>query len=138
MPLLLVHAGATCFLAGLCWLVQLVVYPSFHTVGPTSAWPQFHAEHERRLAAVIAIPWATQGITLALLLLRREGSLPLLAAASVCALGPVLATVAGAVPIHQRLLPFDPALVRRLLRVNALRTALWTAGAVFSLLLVVR
>ncbi len=138
VPLLLVHAGATCFLAGLCWLVQTVLYPGFRTVGPTTAWAQFHADHSRRLAAVIALPWATQGITLALLLVQHRRPLPLLAAAAVCALGPVILTVAFAVPLHERLASFDPDLMRRLLWVNAQRTLLWTAGAVISLLLVMR
>jgi hypothetical protein len=138
MQLLLIHAGATCFLAGLCWLVQVVVYPSFFIVGPTDAWTRFHDQHGRRLAGVIAVPWATQGVSLAVLLVQHDRPLPLLGGAAVCAAGPVLLTVGLAVPLHDRLGSFDADVVRQLLRVNALRTVLWTSGAVFSLLLLAR
>lgn len=136
MTLLLVHAGATCALAGLVWVVQLVVYPAFLAVGPTPGWPAYHAEHSRRMALVVTAPWAVQGLSLAALLLRGDGPVWLLAALSVCALATVVVTVAVSVPIHQRLGTYDEQLARRLLRTNWWRTAAWTLGAALSLLLV--
>jgi hypothetical protein len=136
VTLLLVHAGATNFLAGLAWVVQVVVYPAFLEVGPTAAWADYHAAHSRRMVRVVTLPWAVQGGTLAALLVLHRDPLWLLAALSVCALATVLLTVAGAVPIHQRLLPYDAAKVRRLLAVNAARTAAWTVGAALSLVLI--
>jgi hypothetical protein len=54
--LLLVHAVATAWLAGLVWTVQLVVYPGFGGTGPTAAWVAVHDAPgpglgRRRLAA---------------------------------------------------------------------------------------
>jgi hypothetical protein len=134
--LLLVHAGSTCFLAGLAWVVQVVVYPAFLEVGATAVWAGYHAAHSRRMVRVVTGPWAVQGGSLAALLILQDDPSWLLAALSVCALATVLLTVAGAVPVHQQLAVFDEAKVRRLLRVNAVRTAAWTIGAVLSLVLV--
>ncbi|MGZ6825753.1 MAG: hypothetical protein ACXVGH_03090 [Mycobacteriales bacterium] len=136
MLLLLVHAGATCALAGLVWVVQLVVYPAFLAVGPTPGWPAYHEAHSRRMALVVTVPWAVQGVSLAALLLRGQGPAWLLAALSVCALATVVVTVTVSVPLHQRLGAYDERLARRLLRTNWWRTAAWTVGAVLSLLLV--
>ncbi len=45
MSLLLVHLTSTAVLAGLVWVVQLVVYPAFRLVGPSPAWAAYHAAH---------------------------------------------------------------------------------------------
>jgi hypothetical protein len=135
VTLLLLHAGSTCLLAGLVWVVQLVVYPAFLEVGPTGAWAAYHAAHSRRMVRVVTLPWAVQGGSLAALLLVHRGDRFLLTALSVCAVATVLLTVAGAVPIHQQLATYDAAKVRRLLRINGLRTAAWSVGAVLSLAL---
>ena len=137
--LLWTHAGATTALAGLVWVVQLVVYPSFRVVGPTAAWPALHAHHTRAMGAVVGLPWAVQGLSLAALLVRRPAgtTLPLLLATGVLAATTVLVTVASSVPLHTRLSrAYDDALARRLVATNWLRTAAWTAGAACSLVLV--
>ncbi len=135
MALLLVHAAATCALAGLVWLVQLVVYPSFLLVGTTPAWPAVHAAHTRWITPVVAIPWAVQGVSLALLLLRG-GLTPLLVLTGVLALTTVLVTVVVSVPLHSRLgLAYDEAAAVRLVRTNWLRTAAWTGGAICAVVL---
>jgi hypothetical protein len=126
--LLLVHLTATAALAGLVWVVQLVVYPSFRVVGPTPAWPAVHAAHGRAITPVVGVAWAVQGVTVAALLLR-DGPTPLLLLAGLLALMTVVVTVAVSVPLHARLAQgYDDDAVRRLVRTNWLRTAAWTAG----------
>lgn len=134
MLLLEVHALVTCALAGLCWAVQVLIYPAFRVVGPTPSWPAYHAAHSRRIAALLALPWAAQGVTLVGLLLR-EGLTPLLLVTSGAALLTVVVTVAVAVPLHNTLVPYDDHRAVRLLRANAWRTAAWSVGAVCSVLL---
>jgi hypothetical protein len=125
--LLQAHLVATAVTAGMVWVVQLVVYPGFRAVGPTAAWSAYHRRHTCAMAAVIALPWAVQGLTVALLLLRRTGPLVLLTAA--LAALTVLVTVVVSVPLHTRLgVAYDDALARRLIRTNWWRTAAWTAG----------
>lgn len=126
------HAAATTGLAGLVWVVQVVVYPSFRVSGPTPSWPRVHADHTRRMALVVFAPWAVQGLTLAALLLRRPDGLPLplLLLTGVLAATTVVVTVVSSVPLHTRLASgYDDALARRLVATNWLRTAAWTAGA---------
>ena len=137
--LLWLHAVATTGLAGLVWVVQVVVYPSFRVAGPTAAWPALHAHHTRAMGLVVALPWAVQGVALALLLVRRPDgtSLPLLLLTGVLAATTVAVTVLSSVPLHTRLAGgYDEAVARRLVTTNWLRTAAWTAGAVCALVLV--
>lgn len=136
MLLLLVHAGATCFLAGLVWVVQLVVYPGFREAGDAAAWPALHAAHCRRMALAVSVPWAVQGLSLAGLLVRHDAPLPLLAVTSLLALATVVLTVTVSVPLHEQLPTYDDGVARRLIATNWWRTAAWTAGAVCSLALV--
>ncbi|HEU0102151.1 MAG TPA: hypothetical protein VFR07_07485 [Mycobacteriales bacterium] len=125
------HLVTVSYLAGLVWVVQLVVYPGFRAVGPTAAWPAFHRAHGRAMAWAVAAPWAVQGATLGVLLLRRPAGVPLwlVLLAAALALVTVGVTVASSVPLHGRLQPYDPALADRLVATNWLRTAAWTAGA---------
>ena len=119
-------------LAGVVWTVQLVVYPAFAVVGPTGVWARHHGEHSRRMAATVMVPWAAQGATLGLLLIRRPAGipLPLLALTASLALATVVLTAAVAVPAHARLAAaYDQETSRRLLHANWLRVAAWTAGA---------
>lgn len=131
MLLLTLHTAAVWALTGVTWVVQLVVYPGFLVVGPTAAWPAFHTAHSRGIAAVVALPWAVQGGTLAVLLLRRPAGVPLALVLLAAALGllTVLVTLVAAVPLHERLDPYDESLARLLLGAHTARTAAWTAGA---------
>ena len=136
--LLLAHAAATCALAGLVWVVQLVVHPAFLTVGPTPAWAAYHAAHSRAVSLVVLLPWAVHGLTCALLLLRRPDGVPLPLALLAGGLGlaTVVVTAAVSVPLHTRLgAGYDPELAQRLLSTNWLRVAAWTGAAALSLVL---
>jgi hypothetical protein len=131
VPLLVLHLAAVSYLTGLVWVVQLVVYPGFRAVGPTAAWPAAHAAHSRAMVLAVTGPWAVQGVTLGVLLLRRPAGVPLWLVLLAAALGlvTVAVTVASSVPLHGRLQPYDPVLADRLVATNWLRTAAWTAGA---------
>lgn len=132
MLLLVVHLAAVAYLTGLVWVVQLVVYPAFRAVGPTSAWPAFHDAHGRAMVLAVTLPWAVQGATLAVLLLDRPDGVPLGLVLTAAALGlaTVAVTVTSSVPLHGRLQPYDRVLADRLVATNWLRTAAWTAGTV--------
>jgi len=130
--LLAVAAGLV--LAGVSWTVQVVVYPAFRRV-PAAAWPAYHAAHSAAMVCLLALPWAAQGVATTWLLATRPGEALVWVHAVLTAL-PVMLTVAGAVPLHSRLAGNpDQALLRRLARVHALRTAAWTGAAGVALLL---
>ena len=136
MVLLLVHLTVTAALAGLVWVVQLVVYPSFRLVGGGPSWPAFHAAHSRAVALAVGPPWAVQGVAVAALLVR-DGPTPLLLLTGALALATVVLTVGVSVPLHTRLgQGYDDAVAQRLVTTNWLRTAAWTAGTVCAAQLV--
>ena len=136
MLLLLAHAAATWALTGVVWTVQLVVYPAFLRVGPTPGWPDHHREHSAAITRLVALPWAVQGLTCALLL-RDPG--PLALAAAALGLATVVLTLAVQVPLHTRLgAAYDEQLARRLLATNRVRVAVWTASGLVALALLQR
>lgn len=141
MLIVVLHLTAVAALTGLVWAVQLLVYPAFLVVGPTPAWPEHHARHSARIAAVLLVPWAVQGATLAWLLLRPPPGVPswLVVLAAALGLGTVVHTVAVAVPLHRRLgSGFSRPVAERLVRTNRWRTALWTAGLVCAVAMALR
>ncbi len=137
-PLLLWgNAVATVLLAGMIWVVQLVVYPGFRAVGAAPSWLRVHAAHSRRMALAVSAPWLVQGLATVGLLVHDPSPLVLLTAALAAAT--VAVTAAVSVPLHRRLdHAYDDATVRRLIATNWWRTAAWTAGAACSLVLLAR
>jgi hypothetical protein len=131
-----VHLAATAYLAGLVWVVQLVVYPGFRLVGPTERWAGYHARHTTAISYAVGPAWLAQAVTVAALLLTDPSPLVLLAAA--LAATTLVVTVAVSVPLHTRLgQAYDDAVAARLVSTNWLRTAAWTAGAAVAVALVV-
>jgi hypothetical protein len=132
---LVIHLVAVAVLAGVGWVVQLVVYPAFALVGP-GEWAAYHARHTRDIGRVVAVPWVAQGISTVALLLAPPGgaALPVVALAAL-ALAPVVATVAAAVPVHRRIAlaaQGGGAPLVTLLRVNGVRSLAWTASVVLA------
>ena len=125
---LVVHLMAAAVLAGVGWVVQLVVYPAFRLVGP-DAWAAYHRAHTQAIARVVAVPWLVQGVSTAVLLLSSGDRLVAVVLAAL-ALVTVVSTVLTAVPAHGRLAAApDPGDVTLLLRANLVRTLAWTASA---------
>jgi hypothetical protein len=128
--LFFLHTGASFFMMGLIWFVQVVHYPLMVRVGSASfTW--YHFGHTRRTSWVVILPmlielstgvwlWASGAITHKLF----EASLALLALVW-------MTTFLIQVPLHHGLSKgYDKALLDRLILSNWIRTALWTARAV--------
>jgi hypothetical protein len=131
-PLLAVHAGATLFLVGLIWFVQMVHYPLFAAVG-TAGFAAYAEAHAERTTWVVA-PVMLIELVSALSLLRYR-----LPRAAVVA-GVVLLAIVWAstfllqVPRHGILAGgFDAAAHQGLVATNWLRTAAWTARGILAL-----
>ena len=116
---------AVAVLAGVGWVVQLVVYPAFALVGEAE-WPEYHRRHQQAITRVVVLPWLAQGVSTVALLL--EGVTAPVVALAGLALATVVPTVAGAVPAHTRLTTRNPAALRTLLRANLWRTLAWTTA----------
>lgn len=132
MAWLVVYLVATSLLAGVAWVVLIVVYPGFALVGDEE-WPGYHAAHTRAITGVVLVPWAGQGVaTVALLVAPPAGDRMAAAVLAVLALAGVALTLGWAVPAHNRLGASPsgggPALVT-LLRAHLVRSVVWSAGA---------
>jgi len=121
-------------MVGVIWFVQLVHYPLFALVG-REGWPEYHGAHSRRTSWVVVLPMVVGVLTSAWLAVDRRD---LLAWAGLAlALLEWGATFGLAVPDHGRLeRGWAPAAWRRLVALNWLRTAAWSAhgGVVLALL----
>ena len=121
-------------LAGVALVVQCVVYPGLIDVGRSApaTWTVIHAHHSSRIGRVVALPWAVQGVTCAVLLVAPGGP-PCWFSAVLALLGLVTvgSTLGWAVPLHTRLATgYDDALASALLRANLPRLCAWAvAGA---------
>lgn len=125
---LLLHAAATLYMAGLIWFVQVVHYPLLAQVGPAEA-AAYEREHTRRTAWVVAPPMMLEFATGVLLIwVRPAGVSNLQVGIGLGLLAVVwLSTQFLQVPCHNQLSrAFDPATHRRLVATNWIRTACWS------------
>jgi len=138
VTVLIACAAATWFMAGLGWLVQVVQYPLFASVGEES-FVEYHRLHSSRITPVVFPAMAIELLTSGWLLFSRPAgtSMVLVAAGFVLALVTWLATAALAVPRHSELgAGFDPGAHRRLVRSSWVRTLAWSAhGVIVAVLL---
>ncbi len=132
---LLVHAAATWFMAGLIWFVQVVHYPLFATVGPAES-VDYARRHQRRTTWVVGPPMLAELATAAWIAWRLPaGVSPALAWTGLALVAVIWASTQWLqIPQHARLLAGrDDAVVRRLVTTNWLRTAAWTARGILAL-----
>jgi len=133
--LLLVHAGATWFMCGLIWFVQVVHYAMFDRVSATG-YVRYQADHMRLTTWVVGPAMLVEAASAVALVALRPTGVPmsLVWAGLFLVVALWASTAALQVPAHRRLsLGFDPAAHRRLLRTNWLRTAMWTARGLLAL-----
>lgn len=136
--LLLLHAGATCFMCGLIWLVQVVHYPLFAAVG-RAEFPAYQKRHMQRTSWVVGPPMLTEGVSgVALLFWVPIGVDPLLVWLGMGLLLAIWAsTFSLQVPRHEELLDgFDERAHAFLVKSNWLRTLLWSVRALLALFLI--
>jgi hypothetical protein len=132
--LIVVHLAATWFMVGLIWVIQTVHYPLFSAVG-SREFAGYERRHTASMGRLLAIPAITEVVTAALVVVVRPDGIQLWAAWTAGALlGAVwIITALVQVPLHGRLSDeHDPATIRRLVRSNWIRTALWTGRGVLA------
>ncbi len=134
------HAGATWFMAGLCWCVQMVHYPLLEHVARTRAGDigQVASRHASGITWIVAPAMLIEATTAVLLLTIASVDSVV---AMVGAAGLVLvwiSTFAVQVPLHGRLQRAGadaPEAARLLVVTNWVRTLAWTFRGVLALLL---
>jgi hypothetical protein len=128
---LLANLAATLVMTRVIWFVQLVHYPLFALVGPGGA-VAYEREHTRRTTWVVAPAMGVEALTAVVLALRPPDGVPAwLAWAALGLVGVAwLSTWLVQVPCHRALSRGpDPAVARRLVRTNWVRTAAWSLRA---------
>jgi hypothetical protein len=122
------HLAATLYLCGLIWVIQLVHYPLMSRISG-DAFVAYHAEHTRRISAVVVAPMVVELATALVLLLNRPPGVPLalMVAGAVLVAVVWMSTFVLQVPQHRILARgFDLAAHRRLVQSNWIRTVAWT------------
>ncbi len=135
--LLLIHAAATLYMAGLIWFVQLVHYPLMAKVGQQH-YSTYQQLHERKTTwAVAPAMFIELGCAIYLVIALPEG-----VAAWLAWLGLVLvvllwlSTALIQVPCHKKLGEgFDAKTHQQLVTTNWLRTAMWSARGAIALMM---
>ena len=132
------HAGATWFMVGLIWFVQIVHYPLMGAV-PESGFSEYALAHQRRPTWVVGpVMFVEAGSALLLVITAHEQSVAMVTRWIGLGLLAIVwaSTFAVQVPLHAKLaLGFDPVVWRRLVTTNWLRTIAWTARGIVALLL---
>jgi hypothetical protein len=119
-------------MAGICWMVQGFVYPSFHDV-PDDQWAGHHRRH-CFLIGLVVIPPMLAGFGASLFCLVQPFGLGLKLAAA-CFILSFVWTFARPAPLHSRLATGkDFEVIDQLIRANLPRTVLWTAAGLLCLL----
>lgn len=133
MLIVQLHAAATLYMVGLIWFVQLVHYPLMARVG-AEGFVAYQKLHTRWTTLAVGPAMLAEAATAALLLFLAETvDYPATLAWAGFALVLVVwgSTAALQVPCHHALeRGFDPAVHRRLVRSNWLRTVAWSARGV--------
>ena len=132
---LLVHAGATLFMVGVIWFVQIVHYPLFGRVGK-EGFADYSRAHARLTGLVVGPPMLVEAATAVALVARTPQGIPFyLPVLGLVLLAVVwLSTALLQSPQHTTLGGgFVPASHRFLVASNWLRTVCWTARGVLVL-----
>ncbi len=127
--LLLSHTGATLAMVGVMWMVQLVVYPAFRSVGPGEL-VDYVTTHSTRIVFALALFAPLEVLVALLLWLNPPGgvskSLALVAGVVLAVMWVSTGLFFG--PFHGRLVADGgrPDLVDQLITTNWFRTIGWT------------
>jgi hypothetical protein len=133
--ILVLQFGASAFMAGVIWLVQLAHYPLFDSVVDERARQRFLA-NQWRTAAVVLPPMLLEGVAAAALVFAPPPGVGW--ATTIVGLGLVailwLSTALVQMPLHARLgkAGHDATTIARLVNTNWLRTVGWTARAALA------
>lgn len=131
--LLTIHAGATLFMVGLIWFVQVVHYPLLDRMAATDVIA-YERDHVVRTFRLVGPVMSVEALTAAALAWWFPGRLTLAGLLLLALIWGITATVQ--VPLHRRLSEApDAATVAHLVRSNWIRTLAWSARGVLALML---
>ena len=134
----IITLALTWYMSGMIWSMQILEYPLFALVG-AKEFPAYHRRHNRGLPLLVILPSLAAFASAVVLIFTRPARLPLWASLVVAALDLliIMATVLREAPLHAQLdrEGSQAPLIRQLVQGNWIRTVLWTANALFLLML---
>lgn len=124
----LAHAGATLYLVGVIWIVQILHYPLLESVG-ADGYAKYHKRHASRITPVVAPAMILELLTAIYFVFVSFEAVGVyyfwLGLSLVLIIW--LSTFLVQVPLHEKLgAGFELDAQRRLVRTNWIRTAAWT------------
>ena len=138
MSVLLTHAAATIFMAGVIWTIQVVHYPLF-LYADRGRFAPFHDEHSRRITWIVGVGMGFEllsAIALVASTPERVGQ-PLVVVAFGALVLVHAATVMLSIPSHNTLgRGWDDAAHHRLVSTNWIRTIGWSVRAGLALAMI--
>ena len=123
----IVHLVFTCIMVGVIWVIQLVHYPSFHFID-SSKYRSFQDFHMQKISFIV-VPAMVLELASGLIVLYlnfREAILVFISMIMLIAIW--IITAVFFVNLHGKLtLGYDKLTVNSLVKINWLRTGLWTS-----------
>lgn len=133
---LLIHAGATCYMVGLIWFVQIVHYPLFEGVSEAQ-FPSYETRHQQLTTLVVGPAMLIEVCSAAMLLYRGNGPSWMLWLGLGLLIVIWISTACLQVPCHEALASgFKEPIHRWLVMTNWLRTVAWSVRGILSLWLI--
>ena len=132
-----IHAGATWFLVGLIWTIQVVHYPSFDAIDPAT-YNEFQQRHMTKMGSLVGPPWLVEGVLVLVIFVTAPTAFTIALAVVGGLLEAVVigVTLRASIPAHEALTSgFEPDAHRVLLRTNWLRTWAWSGRGLIALVL---
>ncbi len=126
--ILLLQIFSCCFMTGVIWLVQILVYPNFRLIDP-SLFQSYHRFHTKRITWIV-VPAMGVELATGIWLFVIQSSVPYFwNLISILVIW--IVTFFVSVPIHRHLEKNSIAEINRLIGSNWLRTILWTVRSAF-------
>ena len=128
----LIHLISTSLIVGIIWVIQVVHYPSFHFIG-NSKYISFQKFHMERISYIVIPVMLVESIS-GFLLIYDELNLILLIS-MVLLLSIWMLTAFFFASVHQQLVSgYKQETVRKLVKINWIRTLLWTLRLVLLII----
>jgi len=131
---LVANLVGTALMVGFIWTIQVLTYPMMSAV-PADGFVAYETMHRNRVTAVLAVLAPTEVVaTAGVVLFVDDVALWLSVGAAVLLFSIWLSTALFYAPLHMQLSNgFDPAVHRRLVHGNWIRTAAWTLRGVAAI-----
>jgi hypothetical protein len=135
---LVANLAGTALMVGFIWTIQLLTYPMMRAV-PADGFVAFELMHRTRATAVLAVLAPIEIVaTVGVVLVVEDVSAWLAVGSAVLLVAIWSSTLLFFAPLHMRLSTgFDPAVHRRLVSTNWLRTVAWSLRGAAAVAMVV-